>query len=52
MVLLMLIDEVKRILLNLIMSTHFLHKNKRYRQIDEVAVRSPLGPIFTNMFLA
>jgi len=44
--------ELKRLLEICIRESHFQFNNKFYDQIDGVAMGSPLGPLFANIFMA
>ncbi|CAH8850906.1 unnamed protein product [Trichobilharzia szidati] len=44
--------SLKELLLRCTMNVHFLFNNLYYRQIDGIAMGSPLGPILADFFLA
>ena len=45
-------NELKSLLVTCTQKSHFQFDGKFYDQIDGVAVGSPLGPLFANMFIA
>ncbi|CAH8678749.1 unnamed protein product [Schistosoma rodhaini] len=45
-------DCLKELLLRCTLNVHFVFNNSYYRQIDGIAMGSPLGPILADLFLA
>ena len=45
-------DEFKKLLEFAVKDNHFLFNNQLYEQVDGVAMGSPLGPLFANIFLS
>uniref|UniRef100_A0AA85J392 Reverse transcriptase domain-containing protein n=1 Tax=Trichobilharzia regenti TaxID=157069 RepID=A0AA85J392_TRIRE len=46
------VSSLKELLLRCTMNVHFIFNNLYYRQIDGIAMGSPLGPILADFFLA
>ncbi|VDO58986.1 unnamed protein product [Schistosoma margrebowiei] len=44
--------SLKELLLKCTMNVHFIFNNKHYRQIDDIAIGTPLGLILVDYFLA
>ena len=45
------IDTLKKLLIICTQESHFQFNGKYYEQIDGVAMGSPLGPLFANIFM-
>ncbi|CAI2736298.1 unnamed protein product [Schistosoma spindalis] len=45
-------DSLKELLLRCTLNVHFVINNTYYRQIDGIAMGSPLGPVLADLFLA
>ena len=44
--------QLRKLLCLAVKNGHFLFNNSLYEQVDDVAMGSPLGPLFANIFLA
>jgi hypothetical protein len=45
-------DELKRLLIICTQESHFQFNGEYYDQVDGVAMGSPLGPLFANIFMS
>ena len=45
-------EEFKKLLYSSVKDCHFIFNDSLYEQIDEIAMGSPLGPLFADIFLS